>query len=114
MGSPLGPSLANFFLGHLEKDEIMYSDFTPQFYNRYVDDICSIFYSSDSFQKFLDFDLNENIKFTVEHASINFRFVMLNLNLMILILIPGCTENRHIQVNYLILLQFVQISGKKD
>ena len=55
MGSPLGPSLANFFLGHLEKDKIMYSDFTPQFYNRYVDDICAIFYDSDNVQKFLDF-----------------------------------------------------------
>ena len=87
-----------FFLGHLGKDKIMDSDFTPQFYNRYVDDICAIFYKSDNVQKFLDFinDLHENIKFTIEHAS----FLILNLFLMILNLIPGYTENRRIQVNY--------------
>ena len=81
MGSPLGPSLANFFLGHLERDKIMHSDFTPQFYNRYVDDICAIFYDSDNVQNFLDFinDLHENIKFTVEHASNTFPFLNVEL-----------------------------------
>ena len=44
MGSPLGPTLANFFLAHLEsklflKNEQMH----PNLYLRYVDDVFSVF-----------------------------------------------------------------------
>ena len=49
MGSPLGPSLANFFLGHLEEklfqntSECVWGSISPKFYIRYVDDIFAIF-----------------------------------------------------------------------
>ena len=44
MGSPLGPPLANFYVSHLETYKIDFtSDFSPDFYCRYVDDIFSIF-----------------------------------------------------------------------
>ena len=40
MGSPLGPTLANFFLAHLENQFMGWQDvFMPVHYSRYVDDI---------------------------------------------------------------------------
>ena len=73
MGSPLGPSLANFFLGHLEKYKFFNNtDINPKLYVRYVDDIFAVFDKNVSFQLFLD-HINQqhpNIKFTVE-KSIN-------------------------------------------
>ena len=77
MGSPLGPSLANFFLGYLENRHICNSVFTPNFYNRYIDDICAIFTDSDSIEPFLNFinDLHPNLKFTIEYATDTFPFL---------------------------------------
>ena len=44
MGSPLGPTLANFFLAHLEQKMFNnVSDIQPKFYRRYVDDIFAVF-----------------------------------------------------------------------
>ena len=43
MGSPLGPSLANFFLGYLETTFFQNNLHFPQFYCRYVDDIFAVF-----------------------------------------------------------------------
>ena len=47
MGSPLGLSSANFFLGFLEKRDIDKSVYAPSFYNRYIDNICAIFTNND-------------------------------------------------------------------
>ena len=79
MGSPLGPSLANFFLGFLEKTKIMKSELRPNFYSRYIDDIFAVFKDSNNVQLFLDFinDIHINIKFTVEHAEDTFPFLNL-------------------------------------
>ena len=76
MGSPLGPSLANFFLGYLENKNIVNSIHAPSFYNRYIDDICAIFSDGDNIQPFLDFinSLHQNIKFTIEYAKDTFTF----------------------------------------
>ena len=81
MGSPLGPSLANFFLGHLEKTFIMDSEYAPSFYNRYIDDICAIFTESDNIQLFLNFinGLHANIKFTIEYATDTFPFLNIEM-----------------------------------
>ena len=56
MGSPLGPPLANFYVSHLENYKIDFtSDFSPDFYCHYVDDIFSIFIDKpDCTFKFLD------------------------------------------------------------
>ena len=45
MGGPLGPTLANFFLGHLETKLFNGIDFGPSLYIRYVDDIFAVFSS---------------------------------------------------------------------
>ena len=76
MGSPLGPSLANFFLGYLEQkifinsDECVWGSINPKLYVRYVDDVFAVFDSTMPFNNFLE-HLNSqhpNIKFTVEEG----------------------------------------------
>ena len=71
MGSPLGPSLANFFLGYLEEQKFFSnSSISPKFYVRYVDDIFAVFDKNVCFKPFLD-HINcqhPNIKFTVEES----------------------------------------------
>ena len=46
MGNPLDPTLANFFLGHLEKtlfENPDNKDELPKLYLRYIDDIYAVF-----------------------------------------------------------------------
>ena len=50
MGSPLGPSLANFFLAHLENTK---SGLAPDFYSKYIDDIFANFRNEDCVHLFL-------------------------------------------------------------
>ena len=69
MGSPLGPVLANLFMGFHEKKWL--SDFTYSIvllYRRYVDDIICLFYCENDAIKFFDFlsTRHPNIKFTFE------------------------------------------------
>ena len=84
MGSPLGLTIANFFLANM-KNRILQNnaDFHPKLYSRYVDDIFCVFSYETSSDKFLDL-LNKplrNIKFTVEHGSETFPFWMLKSSL---------------------------------
>ena len=74
MGSPLGPSLANFFLGHLEEHNIFTNEkISPKLYVRYVDDIYAVFHENVSFHNFLNHinSQHPNIKFTVEESNNN-------------------------------------------
>ena len=74
MGSPLGPSLANFFLGHLEEYKFFnVQNINPKLYVRYVDDIYAIFDKDVHFQSFFNHINNQhpNIKFTVEESENN-------------------------------------------
>lgn len=74
MGSPLGPSLANFFLGHLERHNFFTNkNLNPKFYIRYVDDIFAVFDNSVSCEDFLNHINNQhkNIKFTIEKSIDN-------------------------------------------
>ena len=68
MGSPLGPSLANFFLGHLEMNFFNNTGINPKLYLRYVDDIFAVFDKDVPCDNFLDYinKQHPNIKFTVE------------------------------------------------
>jgi len=73
MGSPLGPTLANVFMVHLE--EIIMSkcppNFKPVFYWRYVVDTIALFrdrQEAESFLKFIN-SLHDNIKFSAEYES---------------------------------------------
>ena len=69
MGSPLGPVLANLFMGHHEKIWLEnYNSGTVHFYRRYVDDIFAVFDNksdADSFFHYLNLQ-HPNIKFTQE------------------------------------------------
>ena len=72
MGNPLGPTLANWFLGMIEKKIFdQHLSFYPSFYVRYVDVVFAIFDSSIKVQLFLNV-LNKqhpNLRFTCEEAS---------------------------------------------
>ena len=59
MGSPLGPTLANAFLVHFEKNWLQNcpSDFMPHYYLLYVDDILVLFTflkHSEAYENFLN------------------------------------------------------------
>ena len=69
MGSPLGPTLANFFLGHMEKQLCANHDLLkPNLYVRFIDDIFSVFPANQDYRPFLNAlnNYHPNIKFTVE------------------------------------------------
>ena len=84
MGSPLTPTLANFFLAHIEnKLSGKQLDFHPKLYSRYVDDIFAVFDKSDHCTKFLDLlnSQHNNIKFTVEFPSETIPFLDIEIRL---------------------------------
>ena len=72
IGSPLGQTIANFFLANLENRILKNkSQRCPKLYLRYVDDVFAIFENNNACLSFLNL-LNiqhKNIKFTYEHSS---------------------------------------------
>ena len=87
MGSPLGPSLANAFLGHYE--QVWLDDcpdaFKPVYYKRYDDDIFVLFLSPHHLDKFNEYlnTKHANIKFTSEkdvNRSLQFLDVLIFRN----------------------------------
>ena len=68
MGSPLGPTLANFCLGLYEEKLFDKSSNSPALYLRYVDDVFCVFRAGNSHEAFLDKlnQLHPNLKFTAE------------------------------------------------
>ena len=84
MGNPLAPTIANFFLAHLENQIFLSSlPFYPSFYSRYVDDIFCIFRSNVECDDFLHLlnSLHSNIKFTVEKSSGSLPFLDVEIHL---------------------------------
>ena len=75
MGSPLGPTLANVFLCHFEKQWLSDcpQDFCPNICRRYVDDISVTFNTYEQLKKFVEYmnTKHPNIKFTFEHEHNN-------------------------------------------
>ena len=72
MRSPLGPTIANFFLANMENKLLQNNaDFHPKLYLRYVDDIFCVFNNETFSDRFLDLlnKQHKNIKFTVKHGS---------------------------------------------
>ena len=69
MGSLLGPSLANAFLCHHEKEWLndCPKKFKPVFYKRYADDIFVLFKRPEHVNSFVDY-VNS------KHKNINFSF----------------------------------------
>ena len=85
LGSPLGTTLANFFLGNLKNLVFEHSSPShPKIYFRYVDDVFAVFDDNPAVDSFLNVlnNLHNNIKFTVEKstASIHFLDVDLKVN----------------------------------
>ena len=69
MGSPLGPTLANFFWAHFENDLMAQQDVSmPVHYSRYVDDIFCVFNSLEYAKMFLSFlnNIHPNLKSNCE------------------------------------------------
>ena len=80
MGSPLGPTFANFYMGHLENT--VFNDITnkPAIYARYVDDIfIQVEDDRQLFQLQQLFQQNSVLKFTHE-LSINNKLPFLDVN----------------------------------
>ena len=85
MGNPLAPTLANFFLGFLERNlftttpgstkDILKSE--PKLYLRYVDDVFCVFKSSANYKQFLSKlnNLHPNLKFTFEFGGSTLPFL---------------------------------------
>ena len=71
MGSPLVPTLANFFFANLENKLFNKTNgFSPKIYSRYVNDIFAIFHNNLLITKFLNL-LNKqhlNMQFTMEKS----------------------------------------------
>ena len=72
MGSPLGPTLANVFMGYLENRYFAVNE-RPLLYYRYVDDCFILFRNkSDCLKMFKDFNLlHDSISFTMESEDDN-------------------------------------------
>lgn len=68
MGSPLGPILADIFLGYMETFLLEHKECSPLHYFRFVDDTFAVFSSVDSIQPFLSIlnSLHPNLNFTYE------------------------------------------------
>ena len=75
MGSPLGPSLANAFLTHLEQNwlDSCPLEYRPLYYQRYVADIFVLFKSSDHLKRFQSYlnSCHVNMSFTIETEESN-------------------------------------------
>ena len=84
MGSPLGPTMANFFLAVLETEWLSEAGgHNPALYLRYVDDIFAIFRHGVGIDAFLT-KINQahpNIKFTVEEATETLPFLDVEVRL---------------------------------
>ena len=89
MGSLLGPTLANLFLGCLEENifkNISNSDVLPEIYLRYIDDVYVQFENENVSLNFFNLlnSQHKAIKFTLEKAtptkSLNFLDVQIQLN----------------------------------
>ena len=81
MGSPLGPSLANMFLAHLE-DNWQKLNFSPIFYRRYVDDSFAVFKDEkdiELFHKYIN-KVHNNLKFTIEKEKDCIAFLDVSIN----------------------------------
>ena len=84
MGSPVGPTPANFFLGHSEEKILAQnSSAAPKLYLRYIDDVYAIFHDNNSCTSFLSIldSQHKDIKFTVEKATKTLSFLDVEINI---------------------------------
>ena len=84
MGSPLGPTLANWFLGTIEKKIFAQKlQFYPKLYVRYVDDVFAVFRSEQERDLFFQMLNNQhpNLRFTIEVAEGTLPFLDVEVNI---------------------------------
>ena len=84
MGSPLGPTFSNWFLGSIE--EKVFDDhrpFFPKLYVRYVDDVFAVFKSNADADAFLELlnSQHKQLQFTVERMKGTLPFLDVELKL---------------------------------
>ena len=82
MGSPLGPILANIFVGYYENSLLSLDNSKPLVYYRYVDDVFAIFTSKNNVNKFFTLlnKMHKCIAFTVEEeVSGKIHFLDINI-----------------------------------
>ena len=80
MGNPLGPTMANFFMAHLEQkffSEKCNALLLPKLNLRYIDDVYAIFNSNQNCDDFLPIlnTQHQSVKFTVEKAPDSLPFL---------------------------------------
>ena len=82
MGGPLGPTLANFFLAHIE-GSLFNVPYKPNLYVRYVDDIFAVFSNTSDKLSFFDHLNNQHssLKFTLEDAHSSLPFLDVNVTI---------------------------------
>ena len=84
MGSPLGCTMANFFLGHLEtlifKDQMSCH---PKLYVRYIDDVFAVFDDVNACSSFLNIlnSQHDNIKFTIKKFTNTLQFLDVDIKI---------------------------------
>lgn len=69
MGSPISPSIANYYMEYFEEEALKYASKKPKLWLRYVDDVFAIWsHGLDELQIFLQYLNNRhpNIKFSIE------------------------------------------------
>ena len=84
MGSPLGPTLANWYMGTIEKKLFAkYLPFYPKYYVRYVDDVFAIFNCESDRDQFFDLlnKQHKNLRFTMEIANGTLPFLDVEINI---------------------------------
>jgi hypothetical protein len=83
MGGPLGPTMANFFLGHIESTLFSNISFSPELYLRYVDDIFAVFSDKDAIDQFFQYlnTQHPNLSFTLENATNTLAFLDVELEI---------------------------------
>ena len=116
MGSPLGPTLANFFLGHLEKERIFNEpkeELYPRLYLRYVDDVFAVFSAGMDPMLFLTFlnNLHSSLKFTVEVGLDRMPFLDTEVQSRMAISRPGCIGRKPTLTSCLMLSLSVLANG---
>ena len=82
MGSPLGPTLANFFLRCIEEKIFTHNkDLLPKSYLRYIDDVYAVFDCDNDCLKFLEVlnSQHKNIEKITKFSTLNFLYVQIKL-----------------------------------
>ena len=105
MGNPLGPTLANAFMCHMERKWLADcpADFKPALYRRYVDDTFLVFNSESHIALFLNYlnSKHPSIQFTFENENNNvLPFLDLKVERTISSLLPPYTASLRSPVYY--------------